>query len=806
MMKIYEITGMHCSVCKNRIEKSVKEIKGTQNVSVNIMTNTMQLDGNYNEKEVFEVVKNLGYGIKDKKENTTGEKSTMKNHRTLISIILLIILMIFSMGEMIGIHTPLKINISMRVILSGIILILNKKLLKSGLKTFLTHSFNMDTLITLGTGISYIYSLIVLFMNFGNITHEILHMIYFESAAMIITFVGLGKMLEERTKGKVSQALSELMEIMPAKANVVRNGKETEINAEELKIGEIFIVRTGERVPADGIVVEGRAVLDESSLTGESSGNVKKLGDKVLCATVNTQGHITCKAESTGEDTTLAKIIKLVNETASQKASVAKLADKIATIFVFSIIIISVLTFILWYIIGENFAFAWERAISVLVISCPCALGLATPVAIMAGSGKALKKGILFKNSKALQEAGKCDTIIFDKTGTVTKGKLEVGEIYAYETDEKELLEKIYSIEKKSIHPTAKAICEYAKAKNTQTREVENFEEIIGSGTKGTINGKQITIGKLSFVEKYAKIPEEEKRKANEKTRENIVVYVSENGKYIGFVILSDEIKENAKETIEQLQKDGKEIILLSGDKKETVENIAKKLGIKKYGSELLPHEKAEKIKEISKNHKTIMIGDGTNDAVALMSAHVGIAIGKGTDVAIESADIVLMKENLESICETVKISKDTLKTIHENLFFAFAYNIILIPIAGGILAPIGIYINPMWASLAMSLSGTSVVLNALRLYKFEKETKIEKRKIKRKEENKMQKTIKIEGMMCSHCENTIKKALENLDGVENANVNHESGIATVKLTKEIPDETLKTTIENKDYKVIKIK
>lgn len=807
-MKIYEIGGMHCSACKARIEKSVKEIKGTKNVSVNIMTNTLSLSGNYDEKEVFEKVKKLGYEISDKKtqnKNTDKKESTSKS--TLISVFLLCILMIFSMGHMVGIQTPIKLNIVMQVILSIIILSLHKKMLKNGLKSFITRSFNMDTLITLGALISFVYSFItILKMQISGmqITHETLHILYFESSAMIVTFVGIGKMLEERTKGKVGEALTSLEKIIPNKANVLRDGKEIQINAKELKKDEIFIVRTGESVPADGIVIDGKAIIDESQLTGESIGSLKEKNKKVLCATTVTQGYIVCKAENTGENTTLSKIIKLVNETATQKAKIAQLADKLASIFVPSIILLATIVFIAWYMIDTNISFAWERAISVLVISCPCALGLATPVAIMAGNGKALKKGILFKNSQSLQECGKVKIIVFDKTGTITKGKLKVVEIDTKEINEKEFLEKISSIESKSIHPIAQAIINYAKEKNIETIKIENFEEKIGYGIKAIIDGKNIRVGKRKFIEETATISKEELEKADEKAKKgNILIYVSEDDKYIGTISLKDEIKENAKETIKKLKKRKIIPVLLSGDKKETVEKVAKMVGIENYKGELLPHEKAEKIKELTKKGKVVMIGDGTNDAPSLISADIGIAIGKGTDVAIDSADIVLMKDDLKDILQAIEISEKTLKTIKENLFFAFAYNVVLIPLASGILAPIGIYIHPMWASIAMSLSSLTVVLNALRLYGNDKNKKENE---KRKEEKKMKKIIKIEGMMCTHCENTIKKTLEKIENIENVQVSHEKGTATIETSKEIENEILKKAIEEKDYKVLEIK
>lgn len=817
-MKIYAIGGMHCSACKERIEKSVSQIKGVENVSVNIMTNTMNLDGKYDEKEIIETIKKLGYEIKDKKtqnKNTDKKESTTKS--TLISVFLLCMLMTISMGYMIGIKTPVKLNLVMQVILSTIILARHKKMLKNGLKSFLTRSLNMDTLITLGSGISFIYSLTTLawiFIHKIPLTHETLHALYFESAAMIVTFVGIGKTLEERTKGKVGEALTKLQKIIPAKATIIKNDKEIKINADELKKGDTFIVKTGENVPADGTVIDGKAILDESRLTGESIGNLKEKGKKVLCATTVTQGYIICKAENTGENTTLQKIIKLVNETASKKAPIAKIADKTARIFVPSIIILSIIIFIIWYTIDANIANASERAISVLVISCPCALGLATPVAIMAGSGKALKKGILFKNSKALQESGKTKKIIFDKTGTITKGKLKVVEINAYKNDKRELLEKVASIEKRSIHPIAQAIIKYANEKNIETIKTENFKEKIGNGTKATINGKEIRIGKRKYIEEKTKIPEKEIKNADEKAKKGkILIYISENDEYIGTITLQDEIKENAKETINELKKMKITPILLSGDKKETVENVAKTVGIQKYEGELLPHEKAEKIKEMK--DKTMMIGDGTNDAPSLVAADIGTAIGKGTDIAIESADIVLLKDDLKDIVKAIKISRKTLKTIKENLFFAFIYNILLIPVAGGILAPFGINIKPMWASLAMSLSSITVVMNALRLYGAnekenykEKESKKEetKEKIKRKEEKKMQKIIKIEGMMCAHCENTVKKALEKIENIEKATVSHEKGTATIEIKKEIQNEKIKKAIEDKDYKVVEIK
>lgn len=820
-MKQFTITGMSCAACSARVEKAVSGVSGVETCSVNLLTNSMTVEGLADEKTIISAVEKAGYGASvkgsakaDKVLKDDNEVKKLKS-RLISSLIFLAALMYVSMGYVMWgwvlpdflAENPMNIGLT-QFILTVIVLFINQKFFISGVKGVINKAPNMDTLVALGSGASLIYSIYPLFaMSDAMLKSEIslanhfLHELYFESAAMIVTLITFGKMLEAKSKGKTTDAIEKLIKMKPKTATVIRDGEECIIEATDLKVGDIFSVKPGESIPADGWVIEGESAVNEASLTGESVPVDKKKGDEVSSATINTSGYLLCKAEKVGEDTALGEIIKLVTEASASKAPVAKIADKVSGIFVPVVLVIAFITTLIWIMAGESFGFSLARGISVLVISCPCALGLATPVAIMVGSGKGAKNGILYKNATALEESGKCSIIALDKTGTVTNGDMKVTDVYAVES-EKELLEILYSLESKSEHPLAKAICNYAKEKKIEALEVSDFEALSGSGVAGKIEGNYVKCGKEDFIF-GAEIPENIKSASDSFRKEGkTIIFAGKNESLIGMVALADTVKEDSKEAISAMKKMGLKVVMLTGDNEVTAKAIASLAGIDEVKANLLPHDKEKIIKELKIKGKVMMVGDGINDAPALTASDTGVAIGRGTDIAIDSADIVLMKSNLKDVARLITLSRATLSNIHGNLFWAFFYNTLGIPVAAGALSFAGLTLSPMLGALFMSLSSFFVVSNALRL-NFVDLDKVKKIKILKKEKKQMEKIMKIEGMMCPHCSGRVKKCLEELPEVKEAIVSHEEGTAKVILEKEIKDEILKKTVEDQGYKVI---
>lgn len=814
----YEVFGMSCAACSSRVEKAVSGVSGVEKCSVNLLTNSMTVEGAATPEEIIETVRKAGYdakisGAKKEEKNQIGDTKTKDIiYRLIASLILLIPLMYISMGhtmwgwrlpQFLAVN-PIGIGIS-QLILSALIMVINQRFFISGGKAIFNKSPNMDSLVAIGSGASFIYSVCVLYaMSWSVLNGDIktafgyIHELYFESAAMILVLITVGKMLEAHSKGKTTNAIESLLKLSAKEATVIKEGKEIKVKIEDLKKGDIFIVRPGESVPADGLIIKGESAIDESALTGESIPVDKMVGDKVSAATINQSGYIECEATRVGEDTAFSKIIQMVTDAASSKAPIARVADKVSGVFVPIVIGIAVITTLIWLLLGQNIGFALARGISVLVISCPCALGLATPVAIMVGNGVGAKRGILFKNAESLEETGKAKIVVLDKTGTVTVGQPKVNEILSVKGD-KELLEFAYSLEKLSEHPLAKAIVEKAEADGVLVKNVTEFKAVSGNGLEGVILGEKIYGGKRDFVEKYAVLPEEYKARGEELANDGKTpMYFAKGDEFLGIIAVSDVVKPDAEDSIKELKEMGILVAMLTGDNEKTAKAIAKTVGIDKVIAGVLPDGKEKVIKELKAGGKVIMVGDGINDAPSLTSADIGVAIGAGADVAIDSADVVLVKSNLSDLVTAIKLSKKTLKNIHENLFWAFIYNVIGIPVAAGVLYPVfGITLNPMIGALAMSLSSFCVVSNALRLNNF----KI--KKIIKKEVKVMEKTLKVEGMMCMHCEGRVKAVLEGLDGVTEAIVSHEEGIAKVILSKDIGYEVLKKTIEDQGYKVI---
>ena len=822
MLKQFDITGMSCAACSARVEKAVSGVNGVNMCSVNLLTNSMTVEGKADEKAIISAVEKAGYGASVKGGAKTGEKlkddSAEKKLklRLLSSLIFLVALMYVSMGYVMWgwklpdflTENPMNIGLT-ELILASVILVINQKFFINGFKGAINKAPNMDTLVSLGSGASFVYSIYALFamsdaMLKGEIylANHFLHELYLESAAMILTLITVGKMLETRSKGKTTDAIERLIRLTPKTATVIRNGKETMIEASEMMVGDVFSVKPGESIPADGVVIEGGSAVNESALTGESLPVDKKVGDKVSAATINTSGYLMCRAEKTGEDTALGEIIKIVSEASASKAPVAKIADKVSGVFVPVVLLIALITIVIWMIIGQPFGFALARGISVLVISCPCALGLATPVAIMVGSGKGAKNGILYKNAIALEMAGKCNIIALDKTGTVTNGEMKVTDVYA-EGKEKELLGILYALEAKSEHPLAKAICRYANEKNVNLSEVSDFMALSGNGVIGKLEGEEIKCGKEDFVFETDVIPESINNVSEDLRKQGkTLIFVKKSGVLLGFVALADTIKEDSKKAIEMLKKMGLKVVMLTGDNRETANAIALDAGIDEVKANLMPKDKENVIKELKSKGRVMMVGDGINDAPALTTADIGVAIGRGTDIAIDSADIVLMKSNLRDVARLITLSKATLSNIHGNLFWAFFYNVLGIPVAAGALSWAGLTLSPMIGALFMSLSSFFVVSNALRLNLIDLD-KVRKLNNIKKEKKQMEKIMKIEGMMCPHCSGRVKKCLEELPEVKEAIVSHEEGTAKVILEKEIKDEILKKTVEDQGYKVI---
>ena len=825
-MEQYNVTGMSCAACSARVEKAVSKVDGVTSCSVNLLMNSMGVEGTASPESIIAAVEAAGYGASLKnapsaakaaqKEEIKDKETPKMKKRLAASVVFLAVLMYFSMGHMVGLPLPsyfvgdhAAVGL-VELLLTVAIMVINQRFFISGFKGLINRAPNMDTLVALGSTAAFAYSVYALFgaikaQTAGDMQTAMsyMHEYYFESAAMILTLITVGKMLESRSKGKTTDALKGLMELAPKTANIIKDGKEQSVPVERVQKGDIFVVRPGESIPVDGTVIEGTSAVDESALTGESLPVDKQEGSFVSAGTVNRSGFIRCEASRVGEDTTLSQIIKMVADAAATKAPIAKIADKVSAVFVPSVITIAVVTVIGWLIAGRDFGFALARGISVLVISCPCALGLATPVAITVGSGVGARNGILFKTAVSLEEAGKAKTVVLDKTGTVTSGKPVVTDILPAEsTSGKKLLEYAYSLETKSEHPLAGAVNLKAEESGSTAREVTDFEALPGNGLVAKLDGKELVGGNLGFISERAQVSAQQREAAESLAEQGKTpLFFAYDGKLLGTVAVADTIKEDGAAAIAELHKMGLEVIMLTGDNQRTADAVGKAAGVDRVIAGVMPDGKEKVVRELSEQGKTIMVGDGINDAPALTRADTGIAIGAGTDIAIDAADIVLVKSRLGDVPAAIKLSRATLRNIKENLFWAFIYNVIGIPVAAGVFINLfGWQLNPMFAAAAMSLSSFCVVTNALRLNFFKTGAKPEK---KTKEEKKtMEKTLKIEGMMCGHCEATVKKALEELPQVASAEVSHESGTAKVTLNADISDDALKAVVEAKGYTV----
>ncbi len=839
-MEQYSVTGMSCAACSSRVEKAVSKVPGVTSCSVSLLTNSMGVEGTAAEQEIIKAVEDAGYGAAKKGAIAGGKpvitemagegllkdrETPLLRQRLIASLGFLIVLMYISMGHMMwgwplpafleGNHIAVGL---FQLLLTIIIMVINQKFFISGFKSLFHKAPNMDTLVALGSTAAFVYSTYALFAmtdaqvkGNSNMVMEYMHEFYFESAAMILTLITVGKMLEARSKGKTTDALKSLMKLAPKTAILVINGVETEVSIDQVKTGDIFVVRPGENIPVDGVVLEGNSAVNEAALTGESIPIDKEKGDHVSAATINQSGYLRCEATRVGEDTTLSQIIQMVSDAAATKAPIAKVADKVSGVFVPTVIIIAALTIFIWLLAGKDIGFALARGISVLVISCPCALGLATPVAIMVGNGVGAKNGIMFKTAVSLEEAGKMQIVALDKTGTITQGEPEVTDIItAKGIISQELLQLAFSLEKKSEHPLAGAIIRYAKNQNIEEFEVTDFTALPGNGLSAVIEGEMLAGGNALFISKQAEVPEELKKQAEKLAGEGKTpLYFAKGKRLIGIIAVADIIKEDSPKAVQELKDMGIHVVMLTGDNERTANAVGKLAGVDEVIAGVLPDGKENVIRSLQNKGKVAMVGDGINDAPALTRADIGIAIGAGTDIAIDAADVVLMKSRLSDVAAAIRLSKATLKNIHENLFWAFIYNIIGIPLAAGIWIPIfGWQLNPMFGAAAMSLSSFCVVTNALRLnlvpiYKAGKIKK--KKKIEKMEEKGMTKTMKIEGMMCGHCEARVKKCLEAIPGVTEAAVSHEAGTAVVTLASEVTNETLTKAVEEQDYKVLSV-
>ena len=821
-MTQFNITGMSCAACVARVEKAVNSVDGVKSCSVSLLTNSMGVEGDIDTQKIISAVENAGYGatLKDEKIKSS-EDDALKDHETpklkkrlISSLGFLIVLMYISMGHVMWgwyfpIANPYAIGI-IEFILTIIIMIINRNFFVNGFKGLLHRSPNMDTLVALGSGASFVYStylLIKMFTVSGEMAHHYLHEFYFESAAMILTLITVGKMLEARSKGKTTNALKSLMKLAPKTAIILVDGVETEVPIENVKKGDIYIVRPGEQISVDGVIIDGHTAVDESALTGESIPVDKTVGDKVSGGTINQSGFIKCEALRVGEDTTLSQIIKMVSDAAATKAPIAKIADKVSGVFVPIVISIAVITTVIWLITGQTFGYALARGISVLVISCPCALGLATPVAIMVGNGVGAKNGILFKTAVSLEETGGANTVVLDKTGTITEGKPKVTDIIPINTTENELLSLAFSLEIKSEHPLAKAIVQKGEETSVTRAEVQKFKALSGNGVTGELNGQTLYGGSLKFISEKVSI-DDETIKITETLAENgktPLLFCTPN-ELSGIIAVADTIKEDSPRAIKELQNMGIRVVMLTGDNEKTANAIGAQAGVDEVFAGVMPDGKEKVVRQLRDKGKVIMVGDGINDAPALTRADIGIAIGAGTDIAIDSADVVLMNSKLSDVPSAIRLSRATLKNIHENLFWAFFYNAIGIPLAAGLFINLfGWELNPMFGAAAMSLSSFCVVSNALRLnFKDIHNSKRDKKiKFKYKEKKVMEITMKIEGMMCPHCEAHVKKALEGVAEVREAIVSHKDGTAIVTLDAGAAPATLKKAVEEQGYKVI---
>lgn len=832
-MKQYNVTGMSCAACSARVEKAVSNVEGVTSCSVSLLTNSMGVEGTASEQAVIKAVEDAGYGAsikgaektKSQNEDALEDKETPVLKRRLIaSLGFLAVLMYFSMGHMMWNwpvpaffeHNHVAQGI-LQMLLAGIVMVINQKFFINGFKGLLHKAPNMDTLVAMGSMASFVYSTYALFMlseaqRIGNVAgiHEWMHEFYFESAAMILALITVGKMLEARSKGKTTDALKGLMKLAPKTAVILVNGKETTVAIEQVKKGDVFVVKPGESIPVDGVVVKGHSAVNESALTGESIPVDKVEGDAVSAATINQSGYLECEATRVGEDTTLSQIIQMVSDAAATKAPIAKVADQVSGVFVPAVITIALVTTVIWLLLGETIGFALARGISVLVISCPCALGLATPVAIMVGSGMGAKHGILFKTAVSLEETGKADVIALDKTGTITSGEPIVTDLVcADEVTETELLKLAGALEIKSEHPLAKAIMKKVTELNLNCDPADEFKALPGNGLEGLVNNAKCYAGNALFIEKHCSLSALMRKKAEALADEGKTpLFFCQNRELKGIIAVADAIKPDSKEAIAQMRNLGCHVVMLTGDNEKTAKAIGKIAGVDEVIAGVLPSGKEAVIRRLKNKGKVIMVGDGINDAPALTRADIGIAIGAGTDVAIDAADVVLMRNTLMDVPAALRLSRAVLTNIHENLFWAFFYNSIGIPLAAGAFVVFGLKLNPMFGAAAMSLSSFCVVTNALRLngFKMYNASKDKpKRKSKEKEMKSMEKTMKIEGMMCMHCENRVKKTLEKIEGVESAVVSHEAGTAVVTLNAEVSNEVLKSAVEAQDYTVISI-
>ena len=854
-MKQYIVTGMSCAACSSRVEKAVSKVEGVENCSVSLLTNSMGVEGTASDEAVIKAVEDAGYGASLKTSHTASDKSgtsqksgsqgmyasqddmlkdrvtPVLKKRLITSVGFLIVLMYISMGHMMwgwplpsileGNHVAMGL---IQMLLTIIIMVINQKFFISGFRGLLHKAPNMDTLVALGSGAAFVYSTYALFamtdaqvrMDMDGVMHY-MHEFYFESAAMILTLITVGKMLEAHSKGKTTDAIKSLMKLAPKTANIIRDGSELNVPVENVKKGDIFIVRPGENIPVDGIVVEGSSAVNEAALTGESIPVDKSAGDNVSAATLNQSGFLKCEASRVGEDTTLSQIIQMVSDAAATKAPIAKIADRVSGVFVPAVITIALITIAVWLIAGQSVGFALARGISVLVISCPCALGLATPVAIMVGNGMGAKNGMMFKTASSLEETGKIDIVALDKTGTITSGEPKVTDIICADGFGKnDLLKNAYSIEMLSEHPLAKAVTGYVKDNKrdifNKKYNITEFQALAGNGLSG-INGEdKITGGSLKFMSNTVNVPKEMDKKAQELAEQGKTpLLFAKNDKLLGIIAVADVIKEESGQAVKELHDMGVRVVMLTGDNERTAKAIGRQAGVDEVIAGVLPDGKEAVIRKLKESGKVAMVGDGINDAPALTRADIGIAIGAGTDIAIDAADIVLMKSRLTDVSAAIRLSRATLRNIHENLFWAFFYNIIGIPLAAGVWIPLfGWTLNPMFGAAAMSLSSFCVVTNALRLNLFKVyDASHDRKRVKKHDNNKnskgeknMEKTLNIEGMMCGHCEARVKKALEALAQVDEAVVSHESGTAVVKLNVDVDNAVLKEAVEAQDYKV----
>ena len=832
-MKKFNVTGMSCAACSSRVEKAVSKVNGVKSVSVSLLTNSMGVEGSASDESIIAAVEKAGYGasVAGGKKKQSAENEQLKDkdtpvlmHRLIASVGFLAVLMYISMGHMMlgwplpNFFTDNHIAMGLvQLLLCVIIMVINQKFFINGFKGLIHRSPNMDTLVALGSGASFVYSVYALFAmtdaqvkGNADLVMSYMHEFYFESAAMILTLITVGKMLEAHSKGKTTNALKALLNLAPKKATLLIDGKETEVIVDKVKKGDAFVVRPGESIPVDAEITDGSTAVDESALTGESIPVDKTVGDSVSAGTINKSGFIKCSATAVGEDTALSQIIKMVSDAAATKAPVAKIADKVSGVFVPVVIVIAVVTIAVWLLCGQTVGYALARGISVLVISCPCALGLATPVAIMVGNGMGARKGILFKTASSLEAAGKIQIAVLDKTGTITKGEPKVTDVIPFGISENELLQYAYSIETKSEHPLAKAVIAKAQEIGLVPYEITDFKAESGNGLSGEYNGEKIIGGSKKYISSLINISNDISSRADSLSEEGKTpLFFMKGDKLLGIIAVADVIKDESPQAVKELQNMGIKVVMLTGDNERTAKAVGKLAGVDEVIAGVMPDGKEKVVAELKKQGKVLMVGDGINDAPALTRADIGMAIGSGTDIAIDAADVVFMKSKLTDVPAAVRLSRKTLRNIHENLFWAFIYNLIGIPLAAGVWIPLlGWQLNPMFGAAAMSLSSFCVVTNALRLNFFDITNPKKDRKIKyksKKDDNAMTKTMKIDGMMCSHCEGRVKQSLEGLAQVSQAEVSHEKGTAVVTLTAEVSNDVLKKTVEDQGYNVISI-